>query len=116
MRRIDGEFILLWTLPVMAIVWVSAFLLFPGFLHPMSPTMSAEEVAAFYRDNLSQIRYSMILLNWFGMGLIPILMLIVMQVGRMAHRTPILSYCMIGSPAGGPSPFLVANLFWLLAA
>jgi len=118
MRRTDGERILLGTLPVVGLIWLSAFLLFPGFVHPMSPTMSAEEVAAFYRDpeNLSRIRYSMILFNWFGVGLIPMLTLIVMQVRRMAHRTPIFSYSLLACAAGGPTLFLVANLFWLLAA
>jgi hypothetical protein len=118
MRRTNGELILLWTLPAVAIIWVSAFFLFPGFVHPMSPTMSAEQVAAFYRDpaNLSRIRYSMILFNWFCVGLIPILMLLVVQIRRMAHRTPILSYCMLACAAGGPAIFLIANLFWLLAA
>lgn len=118
MRRTDGELILFWTLPALGIIWVSAFFLFPGFIHPMSPTMSAEDVAAFYRDpqNLSRIRYSMILFNWFCVGLIPILTLIVMQIRRMAHRTPIFSYCILGCASAGPSLFLVANLFWLLAA
>jgi hypothetical protein len=118
MRRTDGETILLWTLPVVAGVWLSAFLLFPGFVQPMSPTMSAEEVAAFYRDpeNLPRIRYSMILFNWFAVGLIPILALIVLQIRRMAHRTPIFSYAMIACAAGGPTIFLLADLFWLLAA
>ncbi|MBV9090911.1 MAG: hypothetical protein JO044_13590 [Mycobacteriaceae bacterium] len=118
MRRTDGELILLWTLPAVAIIWISAFFLFPGFTPPMSPMMSAEEVAAFYRDpqNLSRIRCSMILFNWFCVGLIPILILIVMQVRRMAHRTPIFSYCLLGCVAGGPTLFLIANIFWLLAA
>jgi multisubunit Na+/H+ antiporter MnhB subunit len=84
----------------------------------MAPTMSAAQVAAFYRDpaNLPRIRYSMILFNWFCVGLIPILILLVMQIRRMAHRTPILSYCMLACAAGGPAIFLIANLFWLLAA
>jgi hypothetical protein len=118
MRRTDGERILLWTLPVVALVWLAAFLLFPGFVQPMSPTLSAEQVAAFYRDpeNLPRIRYSMIVFNWFGVGLIPILALIVLQIRRMAHRTPIFSYAMIACAAGGPTIFLMANLFWLLAA
>ena len=50
LRRTDGELILLWTLPVAVIIWIGAFFLFPGFNPPMSPTMSAEQVAAFYRD------------------------------------------------------------------
>jgi hypothetical protein len=116
MKRTDGELILLWTLPLLGILWISAFFLFPGFVHPMSPTMSADAVAAFYRDDTSRIRYSMILFNWFCVGLIPILMLLVMQIRRMAHRTPILSYSLLACAAGGPSLFLIANMFWLLAA
>jgi hypothetical protein len=118
MRQADGEVILLWTLPVVGLIWLSAFLLFPGFLPPMSPNLSAEEVAAFYRDpaNLPRIRYSMILFNWFAVGFIPILALIVLQIRRMAHRTPIFSYAIIACAAGGPTIFLMANLFWLLAA
>src|SRR5512145_233063 len=118
MRRTDGELILLWTLPAVAIIWLSVFLMFPGFVHPMSPTLSAEEVAAFYRDpeNLPRIRYSMIVFNWFAVGLIPILALIALQIRRMGHRTPIFSYAIIACAAGGPTIFLMANLFWLTAA
>ncbi|OBB39622.1 hypothetical protein [Mycobacterium sp. 852002-51961_SCH5331710] len=116
MRRTDGELIMLWALPAMVIIWASAFFLFPGFLHPMSPTMSAEEVAGFYRDETARIRYSMILFNWFGVGLIPTVVLIAMQVRKMAHRTPILSYCLIACAGGPPTLFLIANMFWLLGS
>lgn len=118
MRRTDGETVLFWTLPALAVVWISAFFLFPGFVHPMAPSWSADKVAEFYRDpaHLTRIRSSMILFNWFCVGLIPILTLIVLQIRRMAHRTPVLSYCMLGCTAGGPTVFLIANLFWLLAA
>ncbi|GAB3240311.1 hypothetical protein [Mycolicibacterium hippocampi] len=117
-RRVDGELILLGALPFVALIWIAAFILFPGFTPPMAPTMSADQVAAFYRDpqNLPRIRYSMILFNWFCVGLIPILILIMMQIRRMAHRTPILSYAVLGCVAGGPTLFLIANVCWLLAA
>ena len=118
LRRPDGELILLWTLPVALILWIASFFLFPGFNPPMSPTMPAQQVAAFYRDpaHLPEIRYSMIMFNWFGVCLVPILALIVLQIRRMAHRTPIFSYAMLGCVAGGPTLFLVANVCWLLAA
>jgi hypothetical protein len=116
MRRSDGELILFWTLPALGIIWISAFFLFPGFVEPMSPTLSAEEVAAFYRDETARIRYSMILFNWFGVGLIPIVILLAMQIRRMAHRTPILSYCLLVCAAGPPCLFLIADMFWLLGA
>ena len=116
MRRTDGELILFWTLPAVALIWISAFFLFPGFLHPMSPTMSAQEVAGFYRDEAARIRYSMILFNWFGVGLVPVVALLALQVRRMAHRTPILSYSLIACAGGPPALFLIANMFWLLGA
>lgn len=116
MRRTDGEVILWWTLPVLLLIWIAAFLMFPGFRPPMPPSMPATDVAAFYRDNTGAVQYSMILFNWFGAGLLPMLMLIAMQIRRMAHRTPILRYCVICCAAGGPTLFLIADLFWLIAA
>jgi len=117
MKPGDGELLLFWMVPVLGITWL-AFAVFPGFVHPMPPTWSAEQVAAFYRDpaNLPRIRYSMIVFNWFGVGMIPFLTLIVGQIGRMAHRTPILKYCYLGCLTGGPTLFFIADLFWLLAA
>jgi len=118
MKRADGEWILFWTMPALAVLWVSAFVLFPGFVHPMAPTMPADEVAAFYLDpaNLGRIRASMILFNWFCIGIVIMLALLVMQTRRMAHRTPIFRYSLIACAAGGPVIFLVADIFWLLAA
>lgn len=58
----------------------------------------------------------MIVLNWFCVALIPILMLIVERMRRMAHRTPILRYCMIGVAGAAPIVFLTSSVFWLLAA
>jgi hypothetical protein len=115
-RRTTGERLIFWALPAVAIVWIGAFFLFPGFLPPMSPAWSAERVAAFYADHASRVRYSMILFNWFCVGLIPILMLIVERMRGMAHRTPILRYCVIGVAAAAPITFLTATIFWLLAA
>jgi hypothetical protein len=61
MRQADGEIIIYWTLPVLAGIWISAFFLFPGFVHPMSPSMTARQVADFYRNpaDLSRVRYQL---------------------------------------------------------
>jgi hypothetical protein len=118
MNKTDGEFILFWTLPVTFIIWAITFLVFPGFVHPMSPTMTADQVAAFYRDpaNLPRIRYSMVIFNWFACGMIPFLTLIVMQIRRMAHQTPIFAYCYLGCVTCGPALFCMADIFWITAA
>lgn len=118
MKRGDGELFLFWLLPALGLTWILVFLIFPGFSPPMSPTMTAEEVAAFYRDphNLPRIRYSMIAFNWFSIGMIPFLVLIVLQIRRMAHRTRALSDAFLGCIAGAPTLLFTADLFWLLAA
>lgn len=116
--NVDGELLLLCAMPVVWLIWFGCFLAFPGFVSPMSPRMTAAEVSAFYFDpaHLARIRYSMIVFNWFGVALIPLLAMIAMQIHRMAHRTPILTYCFIGCIAGGPTLFCIADLFWLIAA
>ena len=108
--------ILLWTLPVTAIIWVAAFLLFPGFSPPMSPTMPAEQVAAFYRDNLAADPLQHDRVQLVRRVPRPDSDPDIMQIRRMAHRTPIFSYAMLGCAAGGPTLFLIANVCWLLAA
>ena len=115
-RRTSGERLIFWTLPAVAIIWIAAFFLFPGFLPPMSPKWSAVKVASFYSLHVTRVRWSMILLNWFCVALIPILMLIVERMRGMAHRTPVMRYCVIGVAAAAPIAFLTATLFWLLAA
>ena len=62
------------------------------------------------------MRYSMILFNWFCVALIPILMLIVERMRAMAHRTPVLRYCVIGVAGAAPIAFLTSTVFWLIAA
>jgi hypothetical protein len=114
--RVTGERIIFWTLPAVAVIWIAAFFLFPGFVPPMSPKASAAEVAAFYSENLSRVRYSMILFNWFCVALIPILMLIVERMRHMAHRTPVMRYCVIGVAGAAPIVFLTSTVFWLIAA
>lgn len=111
-----GERIVYWTWVPLVAILVGAFVLFPGFVPPVSPRASAEEVAEFYRQDLSRVRYSMILFNWFGVALIPIVLLIAERMRHMAHRTPVLRYCVIGVAGGAPIVFLTSTVFWLLAA
>jgi hypothetical protein len=111
-----GERIIYWTWVPLLGIWLASFVLFPGFISPVSPRATAAEVVEFYRQDLSRVRYSMILFNWFGVGLIPTVILMAMQVRRMAHRTPIVSYSLIACAGGPPTLFLIANMFWLLGS
>lgn len=113
---ITGQWVALWLAAVFGLVLLVAFVSFPGFLPPMSPQMSADEVAAFYRDNQAMIRFSMIVFNLCGVMLVPFFMVIVVQMKRMATPSQVLAYAYLSAVAGGVTLFAVADLMWLIGA
>jgi hypothetical protein len=102
--------------PFFGLLLLIAFLAFPGFLPPMSPGLSAEQVAAFYTEHSAMIRFSMITFNLCGVLLIPFFMVIVIQIKRMATPSAVLAYCYLSAAATGATVFAVADVFWLVAA
>lgn len=82
----------------------------------MSPTMTAQEVAQFYRDNLAQIRSSMILCNVIGVSLVPFFVVIVAQMMRMKNASRVFAYSYLVAVVNGGTMFALADLAWLNAA
>jgi hypothetical protein len=115
-QKLTAQWISLWMVPVFGAVMLFAFVAFPGFFPPMSPEMTAEHVAAFYRDNVSGIRLSMIIYNLCGIMLIPFFMVIVVQMKRMATPTQVFAYSYLTAAANGATLFAIADLLWLIAA
>lgn len=113
---VRGQLICLWLTPAVGMVLLIAFLSFPGFFPPMSPEMTADQVAAFYAHNTTMIRFSMITYNLFGIMLIPLFALIVVQMKRMATPTQVLAYCYLTATVSGATLFALADIFWLVAA
>lgn len=111
-----GQWICLWMTPVVGVVLLVAFLAFPGFFPPMSPAMTAGQVADFYAHNTTMIRFSMITYNLFGIMLIPLFALIVVQMKRMAAPNQVLAYCYLTAAVSGATLFALADIFWLVAA
>ncbi|CAA0130845.1 Uncharacterised protein [Mycolicibacterium vanbaalenii] len=114
--NIRTQLIALWTTPVIGAILLVAFLAFPGFLPPMSPTMSADEVAAFYADNTAMIRFSMITYNLCAIMLLPFFAVIVVQMKRMATQSHALAYCYLTAVVSGATIFALADIFYLVAA
>lgn len=116
--KTGGQYICLWVMAGMGAIWAACFLLFPGFTPPLSPSLSAEQVAEFYRDpdNLWRARYSMILLNWFGFGLLPLYGVIVVQMKRMKLFSDVLPYGYLAAATSGAGLFATTDLYFLLAA
>jgi uncharacterized membrane protein len=114
--NITAQRICLWLVPGFGAVLALAFCLFPGFFPPMSPELSADEVARFYRDNVGQIRASMILFNLCEVMFIPFFMVIVVQMQRMATPSEAFAYSYLSAAASGTTLFALADIAWLVAA
>ncbi len=114
--NIKTQLICLWTAPVVGLILLIAFVAFPGFFPPMSPTMSADEVAAFYADNTAMIRFSMITFNLCAIMLLPFFAVIVVQMKRMSTQSHALAYCYLTAVVSGATIFALADIFYLVAA
>lgn len=106
----------LWMTPVVGVVFLVAFVAFPGFWPPMSPNLTADQVAAFFAEHTTMIRFSMIIFDLFGIMLVPFFMLIVVQMKRMATPSPVFAYCYLSGVVSGAALFAIADLLWLIAA
>jgi hypothetical protein len=114
--NIKTQLISLWTVPVFGVVYVIAFVAFPGFLPPMSPNLTADQVAAFYREHTAAVQFSMVTYDLLGVMLIPFFMVIVVQMKRMATQSHVFAYCYLTAAVSGATIFALANIFYLVAA
>jgi hypothetical protein len=110
-----GQNILLWTTPVAGVLFLFAFFMFPGFAPPMSPTMTPEEVAAFFRENVASIRGVVIFCNIIGAMLVPLFATIAVQMLRVVNSSPVFAYAYIISVGIGLSAFILADFAWGVA-
>lgn len=113
---VRGQLICLWMTPAVGVVLLIAFGSFPGFFPPMSPEMTADQVAAFYAHHTTMIRFSMITYNLFAIMLMPLFALIVVQMKRMATPNQVLAYSYLTAAVSGATLFALADIFWLAAA
>jgi hypothetical protein len=114
--NIKTQLISLWTAPVFGVVLLGAFLAFPGFFPPMSPAMTADQVATFYSHNTAMIRFSMVTFNLSGIMLLPFFMVIVIQMKRMATQSHVFAYCYLTAAVSGATLFALSDIFYLVAA
>lgn len=114
--NIRTQLVALWISAVSALILLVAFIAFPGFWPPMSPRLTAEEVAAFYRDHTAWIRFSMITFNLCGIMLLPFFCVVVVQMKRMATASWAFAYCYLSAAVSGATIFALADIFFGVAA
>ncbi len=85
----QGQSILLWTTPVAGVLFAIAFFLFPGFNPPLSPTMTPDEVASFFKDNVAAMRGVAIFTKLICATLVPFFAILVIQMFRVINSSPV---------------------------
>lgn len=110
-----GQLILLWLTPLAGALFLVAFFLFPGFSPPMSPTLSPEQVAAFFQANVAEIRAVVIFCNVIGASLVPLFATIAVQMLRVVNSSPVFAYAYIMCAGIGMTSFILADYCWGVA-
>lgn len=113
---VTAQTISLWMTPVVALILLVAFVAFPGFRPPMSPSMTAAQVAGFFAEHRVGIRFSMIVFDLCGILLLPFFMVVVAQMKRMATPSQVFAYAYLAAVTSGATLFAISNLLWLVAA
>lgn len=106
---------MLWTAPVAGALFLFAYFMFPAFSPPMSPTMTPEEVAAFFRENVASIRGVVIFANLIGATLVPLFAIIAVQMLRVVNSSPVFAYSYIIAVGIGITAFILADFAWGVA-
>lgn len=106
---------MLWTTPVAGALFLIAFLLFPAFSPPMSPAMTPEQVAAFFRENLAAMRGVVVFCNLIGCLLVPLFAVIVVQMLRVVNSSPVFAYAYLICVGIGITAFILADFAWGVA-
>ena len=111
-----GQRILLWTAPPAVALFALAYLAFPVFSPPLSPTLTPDQVAAFFRDNVTGILGVAILCNLIACSLVPLFAVAAVQISRAATSSPVLTYAYVICVGIGTTAFILADYCWGMAA
>ncbi|MGE2692551.1 hypothetical protein [Mycolicibacterium pulveris] len=111
-----GQRILLWTVPPAAGLFVLAYVAFPVFSGPLSPTLTPEEVAAFFAVNNTGILGVVIMCNLIACALVPLFAVTAVQMSRIRTSSNVLTYAYILATGVGLTAFILADYCWGIAA
>ena len=111
-----GQRIMLWTAPPAGALFIIGFFLFPLFSPPLSPTLSPEQVAAIFSENVTGILGVVILCNLIAGSLVPLFAVIAVQISRTATSSSVFTYAYIICVGVGTTAFILADYCWGVAA
>lgn len=107
---------MLWTVPPAGALFVLAYFVFPLFSPPMSPTLTPEEVATFFADNVTGILGVVILCNLIACSLVPLFAVTAVQISRIGTSSNVFAYAYMLCVGVGLTAFILADYCWGIAA
>ncbi len=87
-----------------------------GFLPPMSPNLTADEIAAIYQGNTLPIRVGALLMMLSAGFMCPFVAVVATQMKRIEGSPSILTYAQISGGSVSVVVFIVATVCWTAAA
>jgi hypothetical protein len=111
-----GQRIMLWTAPPAMALFAIAFLLFPVMSPPISPTLTPDQVAAFFRDYNTGILGVVILCNLIAGSLVPLFAVTAVQISRIGTSSSVFTYAYVICVGVGTTAFILADYCWGVAA
>ncbi len=111
-----SQLVCAWCSIAFAIVFTVGLWPLANFLPPMSPALSAGEIAAIYADNTLSIRFGTLFMMFGSAFMIPFLAVIATQMRRIEGENSVLTVAQISGGSIGVVVFLVATVCWTTAA
>ncbi|WP_343575540.1 hypothetical protein [Mycobacterium sp.] len=111
-----GQRILLWTAPPAVALFVLAYFAFPVFSPPLSPTLTPDQVAAFFQGNATGVLGVSVLCNLIACSLVPLFAVTAVQISRSNTSSPVLTYAYVICVGVGTTAFILADYCWGMAA
>ena len=97
-------------------LFVLAYVLFPVFAPPLSPTMTPQEVAAFFKEYNTGILGVVILVNLIAGSLVPLFAVAAVQMSRIRTSSSVFTYAYVICVGVGTTAFILADYCWGVAA
>ena len=114
--NLQGQMICAWCAIAFAVICLLGFYPFADFIPPMSPNLSAEEIAAIYQQNTVSMRFGILLIMSSAGLMCPFVAAIAMQMKRIEGGIGPYTATQIAAGSLTTLIFVVAAVFWTGAA
>lgn len=115
LSRSSIERLAVWCGPAFLVLYLIAFVGIADFVPPISPSVSADDAAAFFDENRFRIRIGMVLSLVFSTILFPFFAVISVHIARIEKGRPILSLVQFGGATLLVVYFQLCSMIWITA-